>query len=135
MKKYLILFIIGICAVLLLHLGGTIRGGENLTLAEAAYSVRGAETTDATRFLVGKFLSSDGSKLIFDGFGGLRQITDDYALTDGSYSLTEAADGAAVVRIELGGAPSLYLFDLLSPDGSFSLTDAAGNAQTFLLSE
>ncbi len=134
MKKFLIVVVLVVTGlVMTLYLGGKTRLPGGATLADAAYSVRNAETTDATRFLVGKFRCEDGTNIVFDGFGGLRHIGVNFSETPGSYQLTQAADGAAVVRMELDSAPTLDTFKLLSPDGLFSLTDAAGRAQTFTL--
>ena len=133
MKKFLVFLVIivfGIAAVVQFT-GSVHQNADGLTLAEAAFSVRGENTTDATTFLVGKFSCEDGSKIVFDGRGGLRQISMNFEETEGSYTLTEAPDGAAVVRMDLGSGPALYSFRLTSPEGEFTLTDAANIAHVF----
>jgi len=133
MKKsliFIIVVLIAIAAVVQLY-GDFNSDADGLTLAEATYSVRTLETTDSTPFLVGKFLSEDGSRLVFDGAGGVRRIAQNLTETEGSYSLTQAKDGAAVISLDLGNGPALYTFSLTSPDDEFTLTDSANIAHRF----
>ena len=137
MKKLLIfVVIIVLAAVAVVQFSGSFQSNpDDLTLAEATFSVRSSETSDATKFLVGKFICEDGSKLVFDGNGGVTHYAINLAQTDGSYSLTESENGAAVVRMDIGNGPALYAFKIVSPLGEFTLTDAANITHRFVPTE
>lgn len=134
MKKLLIfVVIIVLAAVVVVQFNGSFHADpDELTLAEATFSVRAGETSDATKFLVGKFVCEDGSTLVFDGMGGVVHYAINLAETKGSYSLTESKDGAAVVRMDIGKGPALYTFKIVSPQGEFTLTDAANISHKFV---
>ena len=133
MKRFLVIIVILVlCAAAVFQFGGRFQqSSDGLTLAEAAFSVRTKETTDSTPFLVGRFLCDDGGRFVFDGSGSVTRYDVNLSETEGSYSLTQAEDGAAVVRMDLGSGPALYTFALVSPEGQFTLTDAANVAHTF----
>lgn len=134
MKKLLIFaVIIVLAAAAVVQFSGSFRSDpDGLTLAEAAFSVRSSETKDATKFLVGRFACDDGCKLVFDGDGGVIHYAMNLAETQGTYSLTEAENGAAVVRLDVGSGPVLYTFRIVSPRGEFTLTDAANITHRFV---
>jgi len=137
MKRVLIfIFILILGVAVAFQMGGKVQTDPNdLTLAEAAFRVRTEKTVDATSFLVGSFLRDDGNKFFFDGHGAMTQYSVNLTQTVGTYSLTEAEDGAAVVRMDLGGGPALYNFKLTSPEGVFTLTDKANVGHTYTLVE
>ena len=80
---------------------------------------------------MGSFRCDDGSKIVFDGCGGVTRYAVNLSETAGSYSLTQAESGAAVVRMDLGSGPALYSFAIVSPEGQFTLTDAANIVHVF----
>ena len=133
MKKFLVflaIIVFGIAAAV--QISGSIhQNADGLTLAEAAFSVRAKETTDSTPFLVGKFLGEDGSRIVFDGCGGVTRYAVNLSEASGSYSLMQADNGAAVIRMDLGSGPALYTFTIVSSEGQFTLTDAANVVHTF----
>ena len=133
MKKILILVVILVlaAAAVIQFSGSFQQSADGLTLAEATYSVRSTDANDSTAFLVGKFLAEDGSKLVFDGNGKVTRIEVNFSETEGSYSLMQAENGAAVIRLDLGSGPALYTFRLTSPQGEFALTDRANIEHTF----
>ena len=69
---------------------------------------------------------------VFDGMGGVAHYAINLAETKGSCSLTESKDGAAVVRMDIGKGPALYVFKTVSPQGEFTLTDAANIVHKFV---
>ena len=133
MKRFLVIIVILVlCAAAVFQFGDSFqRDTDGLTLTEAAFSVRSEETSDSTSFLVGRFLCDDGSRIVFDGCGGVTRFAANLEETQGSYSLTQAENGAAVIRVDLGSGAALYTFTIVSPEGQFTLTDAANVVHTF----
>ena len=133
MRKILVyIVILVLCAAAVFQFAGNVQESpDGLTLAEATFSMRKEDTKDCTSFLVGKFISNDGTKLEFDGCGNVLRYETNLTKTSGSYSLTEAADGAAIVRMDLGSGPALYSFQITSPDGEITLIDSANISHIF----
>ncbi len=131
-KKLLCILLVAAAVIAAVAMvGGKSGDPADITVADAAFSLRTQSRADATGFLVGKFQSTDGTRLIFDGKGGVKRVDQSYAETDGTCTLTQSADGAAVLRLTLGDAVTLATFRLASEDGAFTLTDASGAAATY----
>ena len=130
MKRFLVIIVILVlCAAAVFQFAGSVQESpEGLTLAEATFSLRKEDTRDCTVFLVGRFLSDDGAKLEFDGAGTVTRFETNLTETKGTYSLTQAKGGAAVVRMDLGSGPALYSFQITSPEGEITLIDSANIA-------
>lgn len=132
MKKLLCILLAAIAVVAAFAMvGGKSGDPADITVADAAFSLRTQSRADATGFLVGRFQSEDGSRLIFDGRGGVKRVDRSYAETDGTCTLTQSEDGAAVLRLTLGDVVTLATFRLVSGEGAFTLTDATGNTVTY----
>lgn len=112
-------------------IGGKSGDAAAASVADAAFSLRTQSRADATGFLVGKFQSESGDRLIFDGRGGVKRVEQSYSETEGTCTLTQSADGSAVLCLTFGGTVTLATFRLVSESGAFSLTDAAGRTATF----
>lgn len=131
-KKLLCILLVAAAVIAAVAMvGGKSGDPADITVADAAFSLRTQSRADATGFLVGKFQSADGTRLIFDGKGGVKRVDQSYAETDGTCTLTQSADGSAVLRLTLGDAVTLATFRLASEDGAFTLTDAAGTTATY----
>ena len=104
---------------------------EDLTVSEAAFSIRSSGSEDATSFLVGRFLSNQGTRLNFDGSGAVEKTAANLNVEPGKYRLTQSADGAVVLQITFDEVQSMYCYRLSSPEGEFELTDSSGNIETF----
>ena len=103
------------------------------SVSEAAFSMRSSGSEDATSRLVGNFRGEDGEKLVFNGKGELRRVSQNLSMVTGSYQLLQSADGAAILDMELdGGGKALYSFAISSPEGNFTLTDGNGAEKTFV---
>ena len=133
MRKILVyVVILVLCAAAVFQFAGNVQESpDGLTLAEATYSMRKENTKDCTSFLVGRFISDVGVKYEFDGHGNITRFEANLTKTEGTYSLTEAADGAAIVRMDLGSGPALYSFQVTSPEGEITLIDSANIAHVF----
>ena len=133
MRKILVyVVILVLCAAAVFQFAGSVQESpDGLTLAEATFSMRKEDTKDCTSFLVGRFISDDGIKYEFDGYGNITRFETNLTETKGTYSLMQAADGAAIVRMDLGNGPALYSFQLTSPDGEITLIDSANIAHVF----
>ncbi len=131
-KKLLCILLVAAAVIAAVAMvGGKSGDPADITVADAAFSLRTQSRADATGFLVGKFQSADGTRLIFDGKGGVKRVDQSYAETDGTCTLTQSADGSAVLRLTLGDAVTLATFRLASEDGAFTLTDAADTTATY----
>lgn len=131
-KKLLCILLVAAAVIAAVAMvGGKSGDPADITVADAAFSLRTQSRADATGFLVRKFQSTDGSRLIFDGKGGVKCVDRSYAETDGTCTLTQSEDGSAVLRLTLGDAVTLTTFRLASEQGAFTLTDAAGTTATY----
>lgn len=131
-KKLLCILLVAVAVIAAIAMiGGKSGDPADITVADAAFSLRTQSRADATGFLVGKFQSADGSRLIFDGRGGVKRVEQSYAETEGTCSLSQSSDGSAVLRLAFGDAVTLATFRLVSEDGSFTLTDASGASATY----
>ena len=100
------------------------------SVSEAAFSMRSTGAQDATSRLVGSYTNDRGEKFNFSGSGEVRRVAQNLSSVDGSYSLLQSADGAAILDMSFDGRQALYTFALASPEGQFTLTDADGVTQT-----
>lgn len=101
------------------------------TVSEAAFSMRSSGSEDATSRLVGNFTGENSEKLIFNGAGEVRRIAQNLSSKAGTYSLLQSADGAAILRMDLGGTSVNYAFVIASAEGAFTIRDADGHSETF----
>ena len=104
---------------------------ENLTVSEAAFAIRNNENEDATSFLLGRFLGEQGTRLNFDGKGGVEKTAVNLNMESGRYLLMQTADGAAVLQITFDDELLIYSYRLNSPEGDFILTDRSGATEVF----
>ena len=130
MKKFWIFVIVlVIAAVAVVQYSGNFQpDADGLTLAEAKFSVSTERTTHPDSFLVGKFARADGTLLEFFGDGNLREVAKNFTEKQGTYSLTQAEDGAAVLKIVLDNKPVLYTFEITSRKGEITMRDKANIA-------
>ena len=136
MKKLcLVLCVVAIALILIPALGGKPAAEDDVprihSVSEAAFSVRNSTCTDATSFLVGSFSTDNGKKLYFNGEGLARRTNVDLTSEEGTCSLTQTEDGAAMLQLTFPGDTQLYSFRLASPGGEFILTDADGVSATY----
>ena len=129
--------IVAVCAVMLvvLILFGGRRSGKSpapdiLSVSEAAFSVRNSESRDATSALVGRYESTDGNRLNFDGAGEVNDIAVNLTMTTGRYSVLQTED-AAVLQMEFDGVVKLYSVTPASEHGGFILTGEDGSTATY----
>ena len=108
---------------------------ELRSVTQAAFSLRNTQTSDATAFLIGVFSGDNGTKLSFGGDGTLVLAKSWLEKNEGSYSLTQSSEGAAIICTEFDGESRLYAFTLLSEKGDFRLTDIEGNTVVYTPSE
>jgi hypothetical protein len=73
------------------------------SVSEAAFSMRSSGSEDATSRLVGSYKGEDGEKLVFNGSGELRRVSQNLSMVTGSYQLLQSSDGAAILDMELDG--------------------------------
>lgn len=107
-------------------------GAPQITsVSEAAFSMRSGGSEDATRRLVGSFTDGSGVKYNFNGYGGVKRIAQNLSGTNGSYSLLQSPDGAAILDMSIDGQQAIYSFAVTSAEGQFTLTDAKGVARIF----
>lgn len=101
------------------------------SVSEAAFAMRTSDCEDVTGFLVGRFDGDKGTRLRFDGVGGVWETSASLETREGSAVLTQSEGGAALLQLRLDGTLRLYTFRLASAEGDFVLTDADGNSETF----
>ena len=106
---------------------------DNLTrVNEASFDLfADSGSSDATGFLVGCFTAGDGSRLSFNGTGGVTLTGADGSARSGDYALVQYEDYSAVLRIRFPEDSTAYTFRLVTAGGSFSLTDGSGKAVTY----
>ena len=137
MRKVLLpICIIALVVLLLSAVSGKIgKGAEGApqitSVSEAAFSMRSTGAEDATSRLVGSFTDEHGEKFNFSGKGEVKKIAQNLSSVNGSYTLLQSADGAAILDMSMDGKQALYTFALSSPEGHFTLTDASGATETF----
>ena len=137
MKKiFLTICIVALLALVLSAVAGRTpapaEGAPQITsVSEAAFSMRSTGSENATSRLVGSFTDSHGEKYNFSGYGEVKRIAQNLSSVDGSYTLLQSADGAAILDMSLDGRQSIYSFNLASPEGHFTLTDSSGATETF----
>ena len=134
-KVFLSICIIALLALVLSAVAGrTSAPAEDApritSVSEAAFSMRSTGAQDATSRLVGSYTNDRGEKFNFSGSGEVRRVAQNLSSVDGSYSLLQSADGAAILDMSFDGRQALYTFALASPEGQFTLTDADGATQT-----
>ena len=135
-KVFLSICIIALLALVLSAVAGRTQAPAGdapriTSVSEAAFSMRSTGAQDATSRLVGSFLDEHGEKFNFSGSGEVRRVAQNLSSVDGSYSLLQSADGAAILDMEVGGDQAIYSFRLASPEGHFTLTDSSGATETF----
>ena len=135
MKKFAIsLLAISMVVLLVFALNGgfdDVEGNNNISgFNEAAFSMPTSQSgaTDATSFLVGQFVGSDGSRLSFDGQGNMKLTSVDGIVRSGKCSLLQQADSSAMIQFSFDEGSTIYAFTLVSEKGDFALTDADQNA-------
>ena len=134
MKRLLLpVCVILIAIVLFSGIGnnGEANAPENLSVSEAAFVIRTSDSEDASAFLVGRFQGEQGTRLNFDGAGTAEKTSVNLTMESGTYVLTQASGGTALLQIKFGGELRLYTFSLTSNEGAFRLTDADGNSEIF----
>lgn len=102
-----------------------------VSVSEAAFAVRTSSCEDVTSFLVGCFDSDKGTRLRFDGAGGVIETSMNLDTREGTALLTQTAGGTALLQLSVGDSLQLYTFQLVSAEGAFTLTDADGGSETF----
>ena len=125
MKKVLLsICIVALLALLFSAVGGkteTPAEGEPhfTTVSEAAFSMRSSGAENATSRLVGSFTGEHGQKLVFDGVSEVKRVAQNLSFVTGTYSLLQAADGAAILQMEIGDTSGNFTFSITSPEGEF----------------
>ena len=137
MKKiFLTICIVALLALVLSAVAGRTpapaEGAPQITsVSEAAFSMRSTGSENATSRLVGSFTDEHGEKYNFSGFGQVKRIAQNLSSVEGTYTLLQSADGAAILDMSVNGEQAIYSFAITSPEGQFTLTDVNGATETF----
>lgn len=135
MKKFVACaFCIVLAVLVVFHFSGESDfATDNLKrVNEASFDMSlGGGGSDATAFLVGNFEAADGSRLSFNGTGGVTMTAADGSAKSGDYVLVQYEDYSAMIRFSFPDDSRAYAFRLATASGSFTLTDSQGSSVTY----